>query len=69
MGVLVVAGIVFWPDSSSDDVAAPEASASPAPSASAPEDTDASPSSSPSPVAVEQAGPGDFDRIAAGEED
>jgi peptidyl-prolyl cis-trans isomerase B (cyclophilin B) len=53
VGVLVVAGIVFWPDSSGDDVAAPAASASPAPSASAPGDTDASPSPSPSPVAVE----------------
>jgi peptidyl-prolyl cis-trans isomerase B (cyclophilin B) len=45
-GVLAVAALVLWPDSSSQDVAEPAASASAAPSASA----------SPSPVSVEGCG-------------
>ena len=53
VGVLVVAGIVFWPESSGNDVAEPAASTSAAPSASAPGDPAASPAASPSPVAVE----------------
>lgn len=53
VGVLVVAGIVLWPDSGSDDVAEPAASATP--SASPSGDASASPSSSP--VAVEGCGP------------
>ncbi len=55
VGVLVVAGIVLWPDSASDDVAEPGASASASPSASPSGDASASPSTSP--VAVEGCGP------------
>ncbi len=53
-GVLAVAAVVFWPDSASDDVAEPAASASAAPSASPSGDASAAPSSSP--VAVEGCG-------------
>ncbi|HSO04348.1 MAG TPA: peptidylprolyl isomerase, partial [Candidatus Limnocylindrales bacterium] len=55
VGVLVVAGIVLWPDSGSDDVAEPAASATATPSAAPSGDASASPSSSP--VAVEGCGP------------
>ena len=55
VGVLAVAAVVLWPDSGSDTVAEPAASASAAPSASA--DASAAPTASPSPVAVEGCGP------------
>jgi peptidyl-prolyl cis-trans isomerase B (cyclophilin B) len=53
VGVLAVAALVFWPESGTDDVAEPGASASAAPTPSASGDAGASPS----PVAVEGCGP------------
>jgi peptidyl-prolyl cis-trans isomerase B (cyclophilin B) len=59
VGVLAVTAVVFWPETTSDDVAQPatsaSASASPAPSASG--DAGASASAAPSPVAVEGCDP------------
>jgi peptidyl-prolyl cis-trans isomerase B (cyclophilin B) len=52
VGVLAVAALVFWPDSSSNDVADPSASTSASPAPSASGDTNASAS----PVAVEGCG-------------
>ncbi len=57
VGVLAVAALVFWPNTSGDDVAAPSASASANPDASASPEASASPSAAPSPVAVEGCGP------------
>ncbi len=54
VGVLAVAALVFWPDSSSNDVADPSASTSASPAPSASGDTNASASASP--VAVEGCG-------------
>ena len=56
VGVLAVAALVLWPESSGNDVAEPASSASPTPSASASGDANASPSAAPSPVAVEGCG-------------
>lgn len=59
VGVLAVAGVVFWPESSSDDVAEPAASTSASPSAAPSGEADPAASASPSPstVAVEGCGP------------
>jgi peptidyl-prolyl cis-trans isomerase B (cyclophilin B) len=56
VGVLAVAAVVFWPDSTASDVAEPAVSASASPSASASGDASASPSATPSPVAVKGCG-------------
>ena len=56
VGVLAVAALVFWPDSSSNDVADPSASTSASPAPSASGDTNASASASASPVAVKGCG-------------
>ena len=52
VGILVIAGVAFWPESSSTDIADPAASASASPDASGAPTASAPPSAPASPVAV-----------------